>query len=555
VTLALPSPVDLGAPATFARWRPGQSAAVEAAINSHKRFLISNLPTGAGKSLIYIIQSILTCSRTAVLTSTKALQSQLLADFAAAGLIEIRGLNSYECIEGRPNGMFRDAKREGYRAERGMPMACDEAPCQAGAECYRRDNGCLYYDAYRRAFNPNSRLVVTNYAYWMSIHEYGDGLGAFDMLVMDEAHNAMDELGSFIGTELNPYEVSHVLGNKAGMPKADAPWLEWKIWGANWAATVAVEMEVIRLHIKERERVRLRVPPATIIRSRDLRRIHRKLKTLARMDDQWVIDWTRDDKSRDIVKFDPVWPGTWAEEKLFLGIKKVVMVSATIRPKTAAMLGVAPANIDFREWPSNFPVRNRPIVWVPTARIDFRTKESTFHTWIKRIDHIIGRRLDRKGIIHSVSYTRAKEIQRHSEYGVRMMLHDSTNTREVIEAFKRSKDPVILVSPSVTTGYDFKGDYARWQIIAKVPFPDSRDLVMKARVVRDKEYRDYVTIVNLIQMAGRIVRAEDDWGETFIIDDHFSWLFNHNRHMIPRWFAESVRVDQTLGLAMTPGRA
>jgi hypothetical protein len=40
-----------------------------------------------------------------------------------------------------------------------------------------------------------------------------------------------------------------------------------------------------------------------------------------------------------------------------------------------------------------------------------------------------------------------------------------------VATFKRRKAPAFLVSPSMTTGWDFPYDQCRWQIIAKVPIP------------------------------------------------------------------------------------
>lgn len=546
----------MGAPAKFNKWRQLQVEAVLAGSDSKKRFVVQGMPTGSGKSLVYVSQALLTDARTCILTSTKALQAQLLGDFTESGLIEIRGLNSYECVEGRPDGRFGDMKREGYRAERGMPMMCDEAPCQSGASCHRRESGCGYYDAFNRAALITSKLIVTNYAYFMSINRFGEGLGEFDLLVLDEAHNAIDELGGFIGTSLNPAEIESVLPPDAHLLPAGADQMDWKSWGAYWNAAVIRALDAIKASIKESERTgdaRTAEPASygALRRAKELRNLQRKLETVAGMAGDWVIDWSEDSRGRPIVKFDPVWPGEYAESVLFQGAKKVVMVSATVRPKTATMLGIDPADLDFREYPSTFKVANRPVIYIPTAHMNQRAAASGKAEWHTRIDQIIARRLDRKGIIHTVSYPRAREIYMGSQYRDRMLVHDPTNTREIIARFKESTRPLVLVSPVLDTGYDFPGDQCRYQIIAKVPFPVMVDKVTKARSERDKEYRDYVTMIKLVQMAGRICRSEEDWGETLIIDSDFGWWWGKaGRRLAPRWFTESVREEQVLGPAL-----
>jgi Rad3-related DNA helicase len=243
-----------------------------------------------------------------------------------------------------------------------------------------------------------------------------------------------------------------------------------------------------------------------------------------------------------------VWPGEYAEENLFLGIKKVVMVSATATRKTPQMLGISPSDIDYREYPSSFPKANRPIIYLPTAHMNMRSRADGLHDIQVRVNQIIERRLDRKAIIQTVSYKLAREIYLGCVFKEMMLIHDSENTREIIELYRNSTRPVVLVSPVLDTGYDFPYEMAEYQIIVKVPFPVTVDKIVKARADRDPEYKDHVTMVKLVQMAGRICRADDDRGETIIIDSDFGWWYNKIGHRLaPRWFTESVRFEQMLG--------
>lgn len=525
-----------------------QSQAVMVAAESKKRFIIPAAPTGFGKSLVVVSTGLLTDSRTVILTATKALQSQYLGDMSEAGMIEIKGLNAYDCLEGGPTGRFGDVRREGFRADRGLPMACDEAPCQSGAFCPRRESGCLYYDAYRKATALSSRLIVTNYAYFMSICKFGEGLGPIDLLVLDEAHNAIDELGGFIGTELRPSEVESVLPGEAQMLAPGADMGDWIAWGSYWFGRASIKLEEIKIAIKRSELNGERLNYSVLRRVRDLKRLIRKLETIATMKGDWIIDWTEDHHRHPIIKFDPVWPGEYAESNLFLGIKKIVMVSATVRPKTAEMLGVRYDQMDFREYPSTFPKANRPVIFLPTAHMNRNSAAAGMRDIHNRCDQIISRRLDRKALIQTVSYKRAMEIYVGSKYRDMMMIHDNTNTREVIAQFKASRKPVILVSPVLGTGYDFPYDQAEYQILVKMPFPVTVDKIMKARTARDRGYRDYVTMIELVQMVGRIVRAEDDRGETFILDSDFGWwYYGAGSRLCPKWFNEAVVEQQMLG--------
>lgn len=98
-----------------------------------------------------------------------------------------------------------------------------------------------------------------------------------------------------------------------------------------------------------------------------------------------------------------------------------------------------------------------------------------------------------------------------------------------------------MVSPSLETGYDFPYRECEFQIVAKVPFLDTRSEVMKARVAQDRQYSNYTTALRLVQMVGRGMRAEDDFCETFVVDDNIQWFMQAARAFLPRWFSAAYR--------------
>ena len=98
-----------------------------------------------------------------------------------------------------------------------------------------------------------------------------------------------------------------------------------------------------------------------------------------------------------------------------------------------------------------------------------------------------------------------------------------------------------MVSPSVSTGFDFPGDLCRYQIVGKIPFPDTRSLVLKARQEVDRDFFAYVAAQHLVQMAGRGMRSADDWCETIVIDDNWTWFKAKYKELFPKWFLMGVR--------------
>jgi len=151
-----------------------------------------------------------------------------------------------------------------------------------------------------------------------------------------------------------------------------------------------------------------------------------------------------------------------------------------------------------------------------------------------------------KGIIHTVSYDRAWRIKKASDFGKYAIVHGSNDTAMRVAGFKHRKPPAFLVSPSLSTGWDFPYDQCEWQIIAKVPFPNSSSLIMQERQKLDPELAFNIAWQNIVQAAGRGCRAEDDHCETLIIDDHFNWLHSRYSHLAPKWFLEAIQYCKVL---------
>lgn len=544
-------PSDLGLPPKFTAFRRGQFDAALDAATAEVRFVMLSSPTGSGKSVIYMTAAQLLDARTLILTGTKGLQQQLLADFAPIGLTDIRGQNNYRCA-----ATDKDGPLSAYAGS--SPLSCDEGPCHVGVYCpLRRDpvtgesGGCPYdlaVDEARRA-----RLVVTNYAYWMTTGRYAnpDALGQFDLIVLDEAHAAPDELADFCSVSLDRDEVSALIHES--LPPLDEGVDVWASW-----AMVALGKCKIKYAEAKRE--------FEMIGSdkRKMGRLLRRLTTLGRelkelstahswrraepadpnvtmpgMQTDWIAETTPTG-----ARFSPVWAHAYAETYLFRSIPRVLLVSAVLQRATARYLGIEPAQMVFREFASTFDPKRRPLIYVPTTSVDRHMNEGQVRIWINKIDAIVGARMDRKGIIHTRSYERARLIMERSRHSAVMMSHTSRTTRQVVERFKRAQAPRVLVSPSIEEGYDFPMDQCRYQILAKVPFVDSRSALIRARMRSDKSYLNYLTALAIIQQVGRGMRAEDDVCESIIIDDHIRWFWRAAATMFPKWFKAAWRTEE-----------
>lgn len=507
--MSLPPPNTFGLPDKFTSWREHQDGAVLDALDNEKRFTTQVMPTGQGKSPMYVSAGSMRGGRTAILTSTKGLQTQLMRDFSPMGMVDVRGKNAYKCA----------LEHDG--------TTCDHAACMMGVPCALKDRGgCHYYDAVRAS--QSADLIVTNYAYWMTSHKYGKGLGPIDTLVCDEAHDSPDVVSGFMTIKLNR---GHTFTSML-LPRDQLSTLKLEEW-INWAklSIPAVEEELSVQLGKFEEGSTNRDMRRQI---RGLQSLKSSLNALGGIKDDWIVE-----VNRSTIEFAPVWPAPYCEKALFRGRPHIILTSATVNQKTVEMLGIDEEDNKTLEYPHSFPVENRQLIHIPTVRMNFRTTDREIQKWLGRIDQIIRPRLDRKGIVHTVSYKRRDKIITHSEYGDVMITHATQNAIERINEFKNAEPPKILVSPSVTTGFDFPGSECEYQIIGKIAYPDTRNKIVKARSKLDREYPAYIAAQQLVQCCGRGTRSKTDHCENFILDDNVLWFMKQNQHLMPGWFKQA----------------
>jgi Rad3-related DNA helicase len=275
--------------------------------------------------------------------------------------------------------------------------------------------------------------------------------------------------------------------------------------------------------------------------ARDMLSLTRKVAKLDNVrGENWVAEHTGDHVSFDMVWVEPF----MVEQDLIRGIPRVLLTSATINKKTLSILKIR--EYTYSEYPSTFSPSRNPVYFVPAVAVDHRITDAGFSAWLSSIDNIIKPRRHRKGLIHTVSYDRANRLCNTSMFRRDMMCHDKNTTKDIVDRFKRVEAPAVLVSPSMTTGWDFPYDECRWSIIGKVPFPDSRSMVMTARAKLDPDYAAYVTMQTVVQACGRGMRNRDDYCETFILDSHWGWFLQKYKRYAPKWFLASLKERRTL---------
>lgn len=504
----IPTPADCGLPEKFTSWRAQQEHAINVIITSQKRVTSLSAPTGFGKSPVYIAAALLTKTPTAIVTNSKGLQDQLLRDYSSVGLVDIRGRSNYPC-----------SLRDDYSCQEGYSAGCP----------YKGTINCIYSRVEMRA--SVSSLVVTNYDKWMaSSRTEGSWLNHIQQVVFDEGHDAPDALAGAMQFVLTADDIEKTL--EIGFPLTVDSFACWRIWAAN--ARLAAEEKLLDYQIKLQEVDNPK--PSWLKQYQHLKTLVRRLAILSTAR---PMNWIVEETERGF-QFDPIRPGQYAEGVLLLKMPRIVIVSATLRPKTMYMLGLGKASFDFHEFDSDFSRERCPIYYIPTMRVDARATDLSL-LWI-RLDQIMSRRKDRKGIIHTISYARQEDVLRRSRHAGNMLVNvRGESTTGIVDVFKTSGPGTVLVSPSVSTGYDFPGRDCEWQFICKIPFPDGRSKIIKARQLDDKEYGPYSAMQTMVQSFGRGMRSKEDQCENFVADDHLAWFLPRYAHLAPKSFHSHFR--------------
>lgn len=518
--LGYDSPSNLGL-GKFHSWRQVQAEALERMAHSSERFVVLGLPTGAGKSVSYMAYAQWAAKngkRVLILTSTKPLQDQLARDFEGL-YADVRGMNNYICNL--------------------MPwFNAGNAICRAGVACGLKDTTCNYYSTIRNA--RESFVVVANYALWLAVTKKLDEdgsttLGDFDVIVLDEAHEAGEHVMSAMSVTIDMkvlVKYTHIDFTFLGQNST-----RWVEWANTWYSTLDSLLRDKKAYYAAQGKASDKNTQEMV----EISHLMRALRDIRNyVDERYYI---RADKEK--VEFIFIEPGYgYAEDRLFLGIPKAILTSATITKQGVGMLGLDPDECDFIEYSSDFPKDACKVVFnVNTPKVDYSAPESAWRAWVRYIDSIIEKHNNEKGIVHVASYDQAQRILKASAHQDKLYFNTSTNTKEVIQRFKTAKAPAVLVSPSVSTGYDFPGDQCRYQVIGKVPFPNIKDEIVKQRAKLIPSLPSTITAQKIIQTAGRGMRSMEDFCVTYIADKNFDWWYKANRHHFPKWFQARVHTD------------
>ena len=230
-----------------------------------------------------------------------------------------------------------------------------------------------------------------------------------------------------------------------------------------------------------------------------------------------------------------------------LGATRVYM-SAYPGPKDVfcRSLGINPKRMAWLELDSAFPAENRMVHMTTVGSMGRACVDATTPRLLRMCETILESHANDKGIIHTHSYALGQKIHAYlsrldSCRGRVLFATKAAERTLIFNRHRESKQATVLISPSMTEGYSFDDDLARFQIIAKVPFGYLGDRQVAAKMKLDGEWYMLQTVMTIIQACGRIVRSETDHGDTYILDSDFIRVYEENQKFFPAWFKAAFK--------------
>ena len=487
-------------------------------------------PTGSGKSLL--ARAIAGCARTAGESEAgepidayyTTPQVSQLDDVAGDDLLQdlkvIRGKNNYDCI---------------LPGETDTPV--DQAPCarERMFDC-QVQHRCPYFSD--RAIAANNRIAAMTLAYFMQTAG-SDVFGPRDVLVIDEAHGLGNWAEMYATIDLGPDTVP--VWDACEPPDID---------GLDDAAKYADRLDTMAGRRLAEVRQQAELSPEEAAERDTLVKLRSDLSWFVEdyRDTEsattWVVDQPDGTGSRVTVK--PMAPEKYLRHTVWDRASNFALLSATILNKDAfcANVGLSPDRVTLVEVPHTFPVENRPLYDVAQGKMTYKARDETIPRVAETLVRIMQAHPDEKGLVHCHSYAIQDRLQEHlREFGVdsRVRSHDSDDRDAQLSTWKRVDDPDVFLSVKMEEALDLEGDRCRWQLLCKAPYPNTRDSRVAARLEDDQWGWYYRTALRtVVQACGRVVRAPDDYGATYLADSSLLDLFERARLDMPGWFAEQV---------------
>ena len=523
--------------------------------------LILCAPTGVGKSLIgATVSKFFDTSFT--ITASKHLQDQYMRDIPF--LKPVKGKQNFPCLkimESEKTSNTRRAMRWGLTCDKGQ---CQEIVNKGGKEVMEfckfkptikqveegkiEENSCHYYLQKYQALVANHSLW--NYHAYFQIMKFNKKLFA-DYLdrkfsVFDEAHKIEDQIIQFVGFDIFKGQIEEC---ELNFEKYDYSDLDSMI---NLTDDIAYSYAKKIKEIKESSAYQ-KNPDFEFVNKLERRyekAAQAKIDILADKNNFIVnepaLDFNGEFRS---ISLKPIDVSKFTNS--FFSTEFQMFMSATIDRKSfCENMGFELDDVAFIDTPkSPFPIENRSVQLLNIKRLSYGATPSDELEVIGSIDKILDKHFDQRGLILTSSIPRCNKILQNlsPKNAKRIRICHSVNregkTQDEILSEHANDPSGVLLSSSLWEGVDLKDDLSRFQIIAKVPYPNYTEKRIKVKMEKFPLWYTSQTLTKILQGFGRSIRSENDWAKTYVLDKAINNVFFKGQSMIPKAYHDVLRIE------------
>lgn len=521
----------------FSQIRPLQKKVIEAveqAFLSGKRIVILEAPVGSGKSPIAMAFA-RESNDCHIITPRKGLQDQYFQDFSE-DIVLMKGRNAYPCTFGESANAHQQVIRMVNTGrvnppKRGEPN-CAEAPCinkeSVGRTCESVVGVCPYKAAMELA--QQSPVIVHNIHSFIFQANLADKFQRRKYMIIDEAHEVEAALRGFLTKEFKVREAFE----EEDIPRHETmkDWCDW--FASDRFAPSESDRE---LRMKES------VEGYKSQRDKWLEAVMALREATEFLDKDFTMKYELEATGGTKFEFIPHSLGNSVNSLLLDFGDRVLLMSGTVYDKKffCSNLGIKEEDAFFIRVPSTFPVENRPLYAKAEYQVDTSHLKwgDNFPEIIEKVKKVCEIFHSVKGLIHTPSYYASDQILKALK-DRRFIAHDRSDFTYKLEEFFGSTEPKVFLSPICQQGVDFKGDRARFQIILRVPYSSTGDPFVGHMVKNNFKWYNHQALVAFGQQIGRVVRSENDYGATILVDSRFNQFLSRNSGKLPEWVKNAV---------------
>lgn len=443
---------------------------------------------------------------------------------------------------------FQPQFRRGCSLKSSIEYHCHQyGTCMAGMRMKQEkrcrdaaNNQCTY--RLQKGMFKLMPLAVTNYPYFFTERTYVGEFANRRVLIADECHTIEKQVLGFVEVNINKEVLSEWTPHLRPVPRLKTihDFTAWLL--KSYMPVVKGRIEALNAQLEN--------SPENFKIQEELNKVENHynrniaaIKSINEDDGNWVY-WQEEEEGDLISIAKPISAGAFMQQLVFNAAAIRIYMSAFPGPKGAfcRSLGLAPSKVAWLNLASTFPKENRPIHMMLVGSMGQKSVETTLPSVQRMCERILKAHSAEKGLIHCHSYRLGEALYSYlaPRFPGRVIFPKSGKERDGHFNMHRSTDePTVMLSPSMTEGFNLQDDLARFQIIAKMPYPYLGDKQVAAKKERDPEWYSMQTAMTVIQACGRIVRSDTDHGATYILDNDFQMLFDRHPDFFPGWFQEA----------------